>query len=92
MEAPLLMLMGEFWIRDLYSRTLAAMIPRVVKNGCFTGINTTGGVEGYFLFFWRETTGGKWRVGTGTLAACTRGGRWADGKPILKSFCVCVWA
>jgi hypothetical protein len=29
-------------------------------------------------------------VGTGTLAAPGEGGRCADGKPILKSFCVCV--
>ena len=57
------------------------------------GIKTSDGVEGYFLFFWRETTGGKWGLGTGTgtLAACTRGGRWVDGKPNLLLTLIIVY-
>jgi hypothetical protein len=50
------------------ARFVAAMIPRAVGNGCFPGINTSGGMEGYFVFFRRETAREEpVAVGTGTL-------------------------
>jgi len=48
MEAPLLM--GKFGSGIYIAGRLQGLIPRVVKNGCFPGINTSGALEGYFVF------------------------------------------
>jgi len=42
--------MGKFGSGIYIAGRLQGLIPRVVKNGCFPGINTSGAMEGYFVF------------------------------------------